>query len=151
MAVFFDEHYSRQKLGPILFVEDSADDFFLAQRELKRLNIGSPLHCVESIHDMFDYLSKRGPGDGSEGQYPCVIIMDMGLRGEGGLAGVAKLRSNLKYHRIPILAISSIDQLTHLKVAVENGAKGHLLKPFNGDEFIKHAAQLKLPLDFDAV
>lgn len=146
VSKFLGEEGSAPETAPILFVEDSPDDFFIAQRELKRLRISSPIDRVDSVPDMLDYLKDRG-----ECGLPCAIIMDLTLRGESGLAGQAKVRSNLKYHRIPVIAISSIDQLTSLKAAMQLGASGFLFKPFNADEFLKLAAKLKLRLDFDAV
>src|SRR5436190_19553425 len=98
-------------LPGILFVEDSEDDFFIAQCSLKRVNVCSPVACVDSIHDMFVYLEKRGLPKDSAAPLPCVIIMDLSLRGEGGLTGIAKLRSSLKYRDIPIIATSGDDQL----------------------------------------
>jgi CheY-like chemotaxis protein len=151
MTEVFDVHNSRQDFEPILFVEDNADDFFIAQRELRRLNICSPRDRVDSIEGLFAYLDNRRPHKAGIARLPCVIVMDLSLRGEGGLGGIAKLKSSIKYRCIPIIAISGMDHLSHLKVAVQNGVRGYLLKPFNGDEFMKIAARLKLPLDFGAV
>jgi DNA-binding response OmpR family regulator len=148
---FLDVMNSKQGFEPILFVEDSEDDFFIARRELQRVNICSTPDRVDSIEDLFAYLENRRPNMEGVEKLPCVIIMDLSLRGEGGLSGIAKLRSTLKYRTIPIIAISSVDQFSHLKVAVEQGVKGYLLKPFNGDEFMKIAAKLKLKLDFTAI
>jgi two-component system response regulator len=141
----------REALQPILFVEDVEDDFVIARHQIKKLRVRNPVATVDSLAGMIDYLDKRGGRARSAGPLPAAIIMDLRLRGENGLDGQARLRTNLKYRRIPIIVISSNDRLHSLRAAAAIGANGFLVKPFKAGDFMTLAAKLKLPLDFDAV
>jgi CheY-like chemotaxis protein len=140
-----------QGLDSILFVEDCQDDFVVARHHLKKLNITNPADRVGCIDDMLEYLALRGSQRDTKGSLPTVIIMDLGLRGENGLDGQARLRSNFKYRKIPIIVISSNERIHTLKSAVSLGANGYLLKPFKAEEFMSLAVKLNLKLDFDRI
>lgn len=136
--------------GAVLFVEDNPDDYALAQYHLKKLKLRNPVYRAHTAEEMLAYL--RGEGiyrDRTQFPLPAVIVMDMRLPGSTGLEAQALLKSTLKFRKIPIVAISSSERTGALKSAVDLGADGYLLKPFNGMQFCRIALSLRLDLDFE--
>ena len=145
----FEQRVS-EGLKSILFVEDEADDFVLAQYHLKKLKVTNPVCRVRTVDELMMFL--RGVGIYSNREQfplPAVIFLDLRLPGGGGLDAQAMLRTSLKFRSIPIILISSPENLAKLRAAVQLGANGYLLKPFKQADFCKLTLDLRLPLDFE--
>ena len=137
-----------EHLKAVLLVEDDANDFLLAQRELRKMKLLNPLHHVGSVEEMFSYMSGEGKyGERQKFPLPDVIFLDMHLPKSDGLDAATWLRSKLKFRKIPIIAISG-SGTEMLRTAVDMGAHALMLKPFDADEFAKIVRTLKLPLKF---
>ncbi|MDB6058652.1 MAG: response regulator with CheY-like receiver domain and winged-helix DNA-binding domain [Verrucomicrobiales bacterium] len=135
--------------GAILFVEDNVEDFVIAHRQLRDCNVSNPVRCVPTAHHLTRYL--EGSGDYADRDLyplPAVIVMDLRLPEVDGLQAQAWVRSKLKFRKIPIIAISSEEQVKVLRSAVTLGADAFLLKPFKAREFFHLAEQKNLPVDY---
>jgi CheY-like chemotaxis protein len=140
---------SNSRIGAILFVEDDPEDFAFARNQLRRTEVANPTHCVGSAEEMIKYV--HGTGDYSDREsypFPAVIVMDLRLPGSNGLQAQAYLRTKLKFRKIPIIAISSEEQLNSLRSAVSLGADGLLVKPFDVTQFNRVAEQKGLPVQY---
>jgi CheY-like chemotaxis protein len=136
-------------LHTIVFVEDNPDDYVIARYELQKLKLRNPIHRVATFDALMAYLEKAHCNRHLEpASMPCVIVMDLRLPQTSGLNAQAALRSTLNFRHIPIIVISSPERLNALKSAVDLGADGYLVKPFNRTEFCKLALRLRLPLEF---
>jgi CheY-like chemotaxis protein len=142
------ENHAARELPPVLFVEDEASDYLAARHQLTKLQVRNPIDRVYSSDAVMDYLGKRGERRYTEGPYPAVIILDLVLPGDNGLDAQAKIRTNLRYRDIPIIAISSAERLNALRSAVQLGANAYMVKPFDISNFCRIALDLKIPLDF---
>lgn len=137
------------RCGSILFVEDDIDDFIVACHELRKLKITNPVYRVATTEAMTKYLTGESEyADREIFPLPAVIIIDLHLPGSNGMHAQAYIRSKLKFRKIPIIAISSIQQINALRSAVSLGADAFLVKPFERTEFARVILEKKLPLQF---
>src|SRR4051794_16316486 len=137
-----------EHLKPVLFVEDDANDFHIAQRELRKMKLLNPIRHVSTVEEMAEYMSGEGKfRDREKFRTPEVILLDMHLRMGDGLDAAAWLRSKLKYRNVPIIAISG-SGTDRLNMAVDMGAHALMVKPFKAEEFAKVVKRLKLELRF---
>lgn len=136
--------------GAIVFVEDNADDFLVARHHIRKLKIANPIQRIAAPRDLLDYISGRGDAHGhGESTLPAVFVIDLRLPGVTGLDVQAALRSNLKYREVPIIAISSPEQINALRTAVNFGAIGYMTKPFSGTDFARILLKKKVVLEID--
>jgi two-component system response regulator len=139
------------KLGPrcVLFVEDSEADFELALMRLTRAGLQNKVLRVCTADEMLEYLrSMDAYLDLERFPMPAVIMIDQHLPGSDGIEAQEMLHSTARFRRIPIIAISSPEQVVKLKSAVELGANGSMTKPFDAREFARICRELELQLDF---
>jgi CheY-like chemotaxis protein len=134
----------------VLFLEDDPVDFEIASIQLVKVHLRSKVVRVSTADELLEYLRAMEVYlDAEKFPVPAVIVIDQRLPGADGIEAQLMLRSNLRFNRIPIIAISSPDQIEKLKSAVDLGADAWMTKPFNGAEFRHIAQDFKLPLSFE--
>lgn len=95
---------------------------------------------------------------------PDVIISDIMIPGIDGLELCAKLKKNVHTSHIPIIFLTALATLKHVKEGFEAGADDYIIKPFNSDilkmkidslitnrERIKEVFESKFPFDLSNV
>lgn len=134
--------------GSIVLVEDNTDDFLVARHHIRKLKVTNPIQRISEPQELLDYISPRGPSAArAEVPVPAMFIIDLRLPGASGLDVQAAIRSNLKFREVPIIVISSPEQLTALRAAVRLGATAYMTKPFNGIEFVRVLLKNEVTLD----
>lgn len=135
-------------LKAVLLVEDDPSDAQLAQREFRKMRLSNPVHHVSSVTEMIAYMSGEGRySDRAKYPLPALIMLDMHLCNDDGLDAAAWLRSQLKFRKIPILAISG-SGTERLKSAVDMGADALMEKPLDPEQFRKIIGKLQVGLQF---
>ena len=66
---------------------------------------------------------------------PDVVLMDLSMPGEGGLAATRRITNEMPATKVVVLTASAED--THLFEAIKAGAKGYLLKDLEADRFFE--------------
>jgi len=64
------------------------------------------------------------------------ILLDLEMRGIGGMEFLKTLKENPKYSSIPVLVVSSHNSVDVVRDAFKNGASDFFKKPFSPEEFI---------------
>jgi DNA-binding response OmpR family regulator len=106
------------------------------------------VHRISTVADMIAYLNGIAYyHDRTEYPLPGVIVLDLDLPGVDGFDALAWLRAT-KFHRIPVIVISSEEKIDALHAAVRFGADAWMLKPLDVAEFRRVAEELKLPVAF---
>jgi CheY-like chemotaxis protein len=59
------------------------------------------------------------------------------------------LRGNLRFRKIPIIAISSLERMEQLETAVKLGADAWMIKPFCAVQFLNIARDFNLDVEFE--
>jgi len=92
--------------GPIVMVEDDADDEAIFTEILKELEIPNKIICFHNSSDAFDYLKKTT-------EQPFIIFSDVNLPGENGIEFKRRIDADkqLRQKSIPFVFYStSIDR-----------------------------------------
>jgi len=106
--------------GLVLVVDDIAEN-----RELLRRRLESQGHMVIEAADGAQAFEALGcaPVD--------VILLDILMPGMDGYEVLERLKAHSDWSRIPVIVISSLDQMDSVVRCVELGASDYLHKPFN--------------------
>lgn len=114
------------KTARILIVEDEAEIAELLEENLSALG-----YATEAVHDgagMFAALTRTPPD---------LILLDIMLPGEDGLALCRKLRApGSPFERTPLIFLTALGELTDRVVGLELGADDYLAKPFEMRELV---------------
>ena len=121
--------------GPIVMVDDSFDDFYIAEMMYGRCELENDfVHC-ESGDAMMSLLEHRiAAGEPP----PALILMDVNMPGMDGVETTARLRARPRFQKIPVIAMltSSLDR--HDRNRAESaGANAYFSKPLNPTDYIE--------------
>jgi two-component system response regulator len=120
--------------GPILIVDDNPDDAKLAQRAFERLNPQFPLTVVGSGRGLLEYLEGLSTASRDEAaRVPSVILLDLKMPEMDGFTILEWMAKRPAFAGIPVIILSTFDDLYHVKQAYSLGARSYLLKPISGD------------------
>lgn len=70
-------------------------------------------------------------------EVPSLVLMDLMMPGEGGIAAVRELRADERTARIPIVAITAAVTMVEVDQLRAEGFDGMLPKPFTLDELME--------------
>jgi CheY-like chemotaxis protein len=135
----------------ILFVEDNEPDFIFAGHALRKLKIVNPIRRVVTTDQLLNYLAGTGKySDRVKYPFPAIIVLDVVLPDGDGLNAQAVLRASLEYRSVPIVMISTGERIQKLRAAEALGVTGSLVKPFDGNEFVRLMHASGFQLEFSA-
>ena len=117
----------------VLVVDDSDADIALFEQLLAKKNPNAVVHPATSSDEVDDLILK---GDRSESDIDLVII-DLNMPKEGGLAVLRKLKSDENLRKIPVIVFTGSESELDVKQAYELGANSYLVKPVAFEELSK--------------
>lgn len=120
--------------GPILIVDDNPDDAKLAQRASERLHPQFPVNFVGPGPNLVKYLESITASSGAAAApIPSVILLDLKMPEMDGFAILEWMAKRPQFAGIPVIILSTFDDLLHVKQAYSLGARSYLIKPITGD------------------
>jgi len=94
----------------ILYIEDDADDILLFERAFSRDAVPCDLHCVDSIEQARCYLLGQPPFSHRERfRFPDLIVTDLAVQGESGVAFIQWLRNQPDFANIAVACLTGSD------------------------------------------
>ncbi|MBO5208610.1 MAG: response regulator transcription factor [Lachnospiraceae bacterium] len=118
-------------MSKIYIVEDDRNISEIESFSLK--NSGYDVSVYENAHDFYDALDKSVPN---------LVLLDIMLPDEGGLAIVEKLRKNPVTKKIPIILVTAKTTEMDKVKGLDAGADDYLTKPFGVMELISRVKAL---------
>ena len=116
----------------ILLVEDLADDIELIRLSFDRLGLENPIHVVRDGEEAIEYLSGAGKyANREEHPLPELILLDLKMPKVDGFEVLQWLRAQDSLRSIPVLVLTSSEQLKDVNRAYELGANSFLVKPLD--------------------
>lgn len=119
----------------ILLVEDSPGDVRLTVETLKEGNIQNRLNIVWDGVEAMDYLRKRG--NFVNATTPNLILLDLNLPRKDGREVLAEIKSDDDLKRIPVVVLSTSDDIRDVTESYNLHANCYIKKPVNLNEFIE--------------
>ncbi|MVM32476.1 response regulator [Spirosoma sp. HMF4905] len=113
----------------IWIVDDDEDDQYLFAGAFKSL---SPSLRVQLFNDGEDLL----PALAQSTRLPDLIILDLNMPRVNGFEALKLLRAEPSYQRLPVIVLTTSDQLEDQTKALALGADGFLTKPPSFDKIL---------------
>jgi CheY-like chemotaxis protein len=117
----------------VLLVEDDLNDIFLVKRPFKMARIPNPLQVVTDGLEAVRYLRGEGKyADRKSHPLPKLMVMDIRMPGKSGFEVLEWVKGSPgPLRRIPIIIVSSSDEMEDINRAYELGANAYMVKPMN--------------------
>lgn len=129
----------------IVIVEDNVNDAELMIRSLKKNNLANNLVVLEDGAEALDFMFCRGKYEGRDIESPPkVIFLDLKLPKVSGLEFLAKIKSDERTKRVPVVIVSSSKEDPDIKEAYALGANSYVVKPVDYGVFTETINKLGL-------
>jgi len=132
---------------PILIVDDDSTIRDLTTMLLTNAGFDQVV-AVESADQAFEILGINPAGHGRI--IPDVILMDIMMPKIDGIEATAHIKLDTRFADVPILMVTSLKDIEHLKKAFMAGATDYMTKPIRDEELlarVRTAHRLKRELD----
>ena len=122
----------------ILLVEDTRDDEQLAIRALQQAEV----NCVIAVaRDGEEALSLLHGGE-SVRNLPQVVLLDLKLPKVSGMEVLKTIRAHERTAALPVVILSSSDEISDIDRCYEYGANSYIQKPVDFMEFVETVRQV---------
>jgi CheY-like chemotaxis protein len=119
---------------PILLVEDTRDDVLLIQRAFRKAGLDVRMHVVNDGEAAVEYLAGSGTfADREQHPLPVLILLDLKLPRRSGFEVLGWIREQPLLRRLPVVVLTSSDQMQDVNRAYDLGASSYLVKPVEFD------------------
>ena len=116
----------------ILLAEDLEDDVIIVRKALVQAFVDNPLRVVRDGEEAISYLGGVGKfGDRSEFPLPGLLLLDIKMPRVDGFEVLQWVRSQPQFRKLPVIILTSSEELHDMKRAYQLGANSFLLKPLN--------------------
>lgn len=134
-----------KRTGPVLLVEDNADDVDLTLRAFQKTQIANEVVVVRDGEQALDYLFATDPHTGREqSALPEVILLDLKLPKVDGLEVLRAVRANEDTKLLPVVILTSSVEERDLVDGYGLGANSYIRKPVDFTQFLEAVRQLGL-------
>jgi CheY-like chemotaxis protein len=134
----------RRSLKPILLVEDNLNDIELVLDALKRNHLVNSVATARHGGEALDYLHRRGPHAGREGDDPIFILLDLKMPKVDGLEVLRQIKLDPKLQMIPVVMLTSSNEECDLVKSYRLGVNSYVVKPVDFGQFVEVIRQLGL-------
>jgi two-component system, response regulator len=129
----------------ILLVEDNMNDAELTIRALKKKNLANRLIHLKDGADAIDFIFAQGEYVGRDVlNIPKVILLDLKMPKVNGIEVLAKVRSDERTRKIPIVVLTSSKEDPDVNECYRLGANSYIVKPVEFDNFLQAVSELGL-------
>lgn len=115
----------------ILLVEDNILDADLIKRALQKVEASIDLEIASDGEEAIEYLTEWEKGKPT----PIVILLDLKLPKISGLEVLKQLKTHPKYKLLPVVILTSSNEMLDIQQAYELGANSYILKAIDYDQF----------------
>jgi CheY-like chemotaxis protein len=114
----------------ILFAEDDDNYALILQCTFKEAGINHDVFRVPDGAEAIAYLKGEGKySDRSQYPFPCVVLADIKMPKITGMELLQWVRSRSDFGHLPVVMLTSSDELRDVKEAYTLGANSFLMKP----------------------
>ena len=122
----------------ILVVDDNNEDVELTLRALKGLNLGNNIKVVNDGQEAIEFIFGIGryPADSLRTNLK-VILLDLRMPKVNGMEVLEKIKNDPQTKLIPVVVVTSSQQINEISSCYNMGANSYVVKPVNFDAYIK--------------
>ncbi len=119
----------------ILLVEDDPGHARLIQKNLQRSNISNDIIHISNGGDAIDYLFSQGKYAENDLALPLLVLLDLNMPVLDGYQVLERMRANERTKRIPVIVLTTTDDLREIDRCYALGCSAYLTKPVNYEQF----------------
>ena len=116
---------------PILLIEDDAADVLIIKRAMKELQIKNELVQLNNGEEGLQYLKNHS------NSAPCIIFLDLNMPKMNGIEFLKIIKNDDKLKQIPVIALTTSQNIDDIAVCFKSGIAGYVIKPVNYKKFVK--------------
>ncbi len=128
----------------IVLVEDNAGHARLIEKNLRRANISNPIVMLENGQLALDYLFGEQGYVNTEHHSPLLVMLDLNLPVIDGYRVLEKMKSDPRTKSIPIIVLTTTDDVHEINRCYELGCNVYITKPVEYEQFAQAIAKLGL-------
>jgi CheY-like chemotaxis protein len=134
---------SRKPIPQILLVDDSEDDFVLAQEGFTEAGVSIDLHYVENGLDCMDFLRRNGRFAGAP--LADLVLLDLNMPLMSGREVLGEMLLDPKLKHLPVVVMTTSAASEEVLSLYRLGCNAFMIKPTDFDEFVR---QLRVLCDY---
>ncbi len=129
----------------ILLVEDNPEDAEMTIRALRKYRLANRIHNVLDGEEALAFLFATGAYQARQPlDVPKVVLLDLKLPGLDGLGVLQRIRNDARTKKIPVVVMTSSEQVRDLIESYRLGANSYVVKPLEFDKFTEAVRQVGL-------
>lgn len=122
----------------ILIAEDDEDDYLLTLEALKEAGVNNEVHWVKDGNETLEFLSSRLNGNnGSSGQLPGLILLDLNMPKKDGREALQEIKSNPDFRKIPVIVMTTSSAEIDVTHSYDLGVNSFIQKPDRFHELVE--------------
>ncbi|HYG59143.1 MAG TPA: response regulator [Symbiobacteriaceae bacterium] len=130
-------------LHGILLVEDDPDHEALTLRALRKNNLTGGVIIARDGQEALEYLFEvAGRGAPESPPLPRVVLLDLKLPRVDGLEVLQQVKSDPRTAAVPVVVLTSSDEVSDIAESYQRGANSYVLKPVDYDRFVEAIKQI---------
>lgn len=130
--------------GVILLADDDPADQKLITKALQKGSRKYRIEVVEDGQQLIDYLRQAGDyTEAADAPRPSLVLLDLNMPNMDGRAALQEMKSNHDLRRIPVVVLSTSDQISDILQCYDLGANSYVTKPSSYPELTAMAEQLE--------
>lgn len=122
----------------LLLVDDNNLDIDLFERALQKTNANIKLDTAKGGEQALEYIRKWESGM----VLPVVILLDLKMPKINGLEVLHALKSHPRFKTIPVVVLTSSNEMSDIRKAYELGVNSYIMKSVDYDEFARAVAMI---------
>ena len=126
----------------IVMIEDDEGHARLIERNIRRAGIHNTIKHFTDGGSGLDYLLTNEHGPALNG--PALILLDLNLPDMSGIDILAKIKSEAKLKRTPVVVLTTTDDKVEIQRCYDLGCNVYITKPVNYESFADAIRQLGL-------
>ena len=122
----------------IMLAEDLEDDILLIRTAFRKGNILNPLQVVRDGEEAVAYLQGEGKyANRLEYPLPDLLLLDLKMPRLDGFQVLRWIREQPGFQNLPVVVLTSSEQMRDVNEAYKLGANSFLVKPLEFDNFVE--------------
>lgn len=116
---------------PILIVDDSDEDMFLAERIIRQAKVLNPVHLMRGAEPCLKWFEEP-----PEDAQPALVLLDLVMFPKNGLGVLQRLHRNVLFTQSLKVMLTGLADVRYIQQGYKAGATTFLIKPFTLDDFV---------------
>jgi CheY-like chemotaxis protein len=126
----------------VLIAEDESGHFALVKRNLWRSCVVEDIIQFQDGQEILDFLFNSEPGQGRKSNTRYIIMLDIRMPKVDGKEVLTKLKSDPNLKNIPVIMLTTTDDLEEIDLCYKLGCNFYIIKPADYNKFMEAVQNL---------